>query len=71
MWFLLVLELAPGRFRPDPRRENLDIGPLAGRGPAGEPMLRLIRLESNRNPGRKPDFWPGSTFVKAQAPDIA
>ncbi len=50
------------RFRPGSNRESLKIGPPAGRGPAGGPILRLSRLESGRNPTRKADFRPGSTI---------
>ncbi len=34
------------------------MGPPAGRRPAGMPMLDSSRLESGRNPTRKPDFRP-------------
>ena len=50
-------------FRPDSSRGNLKIGPPAGLRPAGGPILMLSRLESGRNPARKPDFRPGSTIA--------
>ncbi len=50
-------------FRPDSNWESLKIGPPAGRRPAGGPILRLSRLESGRNPARKPDSRPGSTIA--------
>ena len=31
--------------------------------PAGKPILRRPRLESGRNPARKPDFRPGSSIA--------
>ncbi len=43
-----------GRFRPYSSRESFKIGPPAGPGPAGGPFLRLSRLDSGRNPARKP-----------------
>ncbi len=52
------------RFRWDSNRENLKIGPAAGLRPAGGPILMLSRLESGRNPARKPDFRTGSTIVR-------
>jgi hypothetical protein len=45
-------------FRSNSERENLKIGPPAGRRFAGVPMLRPCRLESGRNSHRKPDFGP-------------
>ncbi len=39
--------------RQDYQRKNLKIGPPAGRRPAGEPIWRLSRLESGRNPAPK------------------
>ena len=33
--------------------------PPAGHRLAGGPILRLSRLESGRDPARKPDFRPG------------
>jgi hypothetical protein len=42
--------------RPD--SADLKIGPPAVRRPAGVPILKLSRLESGRNPARKPDFGP-------------
>ncbi len=47
--------------RPDSNRKSFKIGPPAGRRPA--PIVKLSRLESGRNPARKPDFWPGSTIA--------
>ncbi len=49
----------PGRIRPDPNRESLEIGPPAGFRP--EANFEAFRVASGRNPGRKPDFRPGST----------
>ncbi len=43
-------------FRSDSCRESLNIGPPAGRRPAGGQILRPYRLESGRNPARKTDF---------------
>jgi hypothetical protein len=45
-------------FRPDASRESLNIGP-----PAGLRILMRPRLESDRNPARKPDFRPGSIIA--------
>ncbi len=42
-------------FRPDSNREDIRIGPPAGRRLAGGPILRLSRLEFNRHPAWKPD----------------
>ena len=63
--------MLPGRksgfragFRPDSSRESIKIGPPGGLRPAGGTILRLSRLESSRNPARKPDFRPGSTIAK-------
>ncbi len=39
------------------------IGPSAGRRPAGWLMLRLSRLQSGRNPAWKTDFRPGNSSV--------
>ena len=50
-------------FRPDSIRESIEISPSAGRRPAGGLILMLSRLESGRNPARKPDFRPGSTIA--------
>ncbi len=50
-------------FRPDSNRENNKIGPPAGRRPVGGPILKLSRLESGRNPARKPDFRPGGNIA--------
>ncbi len=44
--------------RPDSIREGLQIGPSAG-----GPILMFSRLESGRNPTRKPDFRPGATIA--------
>ncbi len=49
--------------RSDSDRERINIGPLAGRRPAGQPMLTLSQLESGRNPARKPDFRAGGTMA--------
>ncbi len=43
-------------FRPDYKRESPKIGP-----PAGGWIWKPSRLDSERNPARKPDFLPGST----------
>ncbi len=43
-------------FRPDSNSERFKIGPLAGRRPAGRPILRFFRLESGRSPARKAQF---------------
>ena len=66
--------MLPGRksgfragFRPDSNRESLKIGPPAGRRPAGGPILTASRLESGRNPARKPDFRRGSIIVQPVA----
>ncbi len=50
-------------FRQDSIRESLKIGPPAGFRPAGGPILKLPRLESGRNPTRKPDPRPGNTIA--------
>jgi hypothetical protein len=44
-------------------RENTEIGPLAGRRPAGEPISALFRQQSGQNPARKADFRPGSIIA--------
>ncbi len=41
--------------RLDSSQENFEIGPPAGRRPAGGPLLGLSRFESGRNPAWKPD----------------
>ncbi len=63
--------MLPGRkssfragFRQDSNRETLKNGPPAGRRQAFGPILKIIRLESIRNPIRKPDFRRGSICVK-------
>ncbi len=44
---------------PDSSRGGLEIGPPAGLRPAGGPILRRSRLESDRNLAPKPtDTWP-------------
>ncbi len=53
------------RFRQDSTRENLTISSPAGLRPAGRPILKISRIESGRNPTRKPDFRPGSTVASA------
>ena len=50
-------------FRPDSNRESFTIGPLAGKRPAGEPILKLSRIENSRHPTRKANFRPGSIIV--------
>ena len=50
-------------FRLDSNRENIKIGPPAGLRPAEGPILMFSRLESGRNPARKPDFQPGSSIA--------
>ncbi len=66
--YALVL---PGRkfgfrtgFRPPSSWESPEIGPSGGRRPAGGPFVRIARLESGRNPARKPDLRPGSIIVQ-------
>ncbi len=49
------------RFRLDSNWESLEIGPPAGRRPAGEQILKLSRLESGRIPAQKTDFQPGGS----------
>ncbi len=44
-------------FRPDSSRESPKIGS------PGQPNLRLSRLETGRNPARKPHIRPGSTLA--------
>ncbi len=65
--YALVL---PGRksgfragFRPDSMLEDIKIGPSVGRRPPGGTILRLSRIESDRNPFRKADLRPGSIIV--------
>jgi hypothetical protein len=55
-------------FRPDSNRKNFKSGPPAGRKPTGGPILTFSRLESGRNPSRKPDFRPGSTIAEQRLP---
>jgi hypothetical protein len=49
--------------RPDSNRETIKVGPPAGPLPAGVLMLSRSRLESGRNPARKPDFRPGRNIA--------
>jgi hypothetical protein len=49
---------------PDSSRESFEISPPAGFWPAGGPILRLSRFESDRNPAWKLDFRPESTIAK-------
>ncbi len=49
--------------RPDSSPESIKIGPPASRRPGGG-ILMFSRLESGRNPVRKPDFWPGKIIVQ-------
>ncbi len=64
LWYTMV---PPGRksdfragFRLDSSRRKFKIGPPAGLGPAGEPILRFPRIEFDRNPAWKTDFRPGA-----------
>jgi hypothetical protein len=41
-------------------QKNVNTGSPAGLGPDGEPILKPSRLESGRNPARKPEIRPGS-----------
>ena len=59
--------MLPGRksdfgvgFRQESNRENLKISPPAGRPKAD---LMLTRMESGRNPARKPDLRPGNIIA--------
>ncbi len=56
----------PAFRRPEGRKHCcvIKIGFVAGLRPAGGPTLRFSRLESGRNPIRKPDFLPGGTVAK-------
>ncbi len=49
----------PGKISAGFQSGRHQIGPLAGLRPAGGPIFKFSRLESGRNPARKPDFWPG------------
>ena len=48
-------------FRPDCYRENTEIGPPAGRRPAGGPIS--VPVAAGQNLARKADFRPGSTIA--------
>jgi hypothetical protein len=48
--------------RPNSNRERLKIGPPAGFRPAGGPILRSSRLESDRNRSGSPMFNPAQTW---------
>ncbi len=48
--------------------KNLKIGPPAGRRPAGGPILRPSRLESNRNPAHRVRSTP-SHCISTEVPD--
>ncbi len=50
-------------FRPDSNQENIKIGFPAGRHPAGGPLLKRSRKESDRNPAKKSRFPDGSTVA--------
>ena len=50
--------------RPAANRENLKLGPPAGRKPAGGPILKLSRLESGRNPA---EVRPGNKISGPEA----
>ncbi len=69
---LCCAKVLPGRksgcragCRPDSSRGSLKIGPSASLRPAGGQILRFFRIESGRNPARKPDFRPGSSTVRS------
>ncbi len=49
--------------RPESYRESFKVGHPAGLRPAGGLILKLSRLESGRNPARKPHFQAGSTIA--------
>ncbi len=78
VWYLVLCNSLPGRksgFRagcqPDASRESLQIGPPAGRRPAGGLILKLSRLESGLNPAQEPDFLPGSTIAQHRVFDFS
>ncbi len=51
-------------FGPDCYRESTEIGPPAGRRPAGGQISVFSRLQSSQNPARKVDFQPRSTIAQ-------
>ncbi len=55
-------------FRRDSNRQHIKLGPPAGPLSAGGPILKLCRLEPDRNPARKSEILPGEAVARSPVP---